>query len=295
MSQRKRSVLMPAAMLAGGVFHDFFTQLNVLTPYLIFIMLFLPFCGADPKKIRLTGLHGALLAFQAIVSVGIYFLAGLYDQTLAQGAMICVLAPTATSAVVVAGMLGADIEIMISYSMIVNCSVAVAAPVFFSAIGASAEVSFWELLLTILRKVMPLLALPFISALLLRLYAPKVADTVKRLSIGSFYLWLVALGIVTGKTVNFIISQQDGSVTLELLLAVTALVICCLQFAVGRKIGRHWGQTVAGGQSLGQKNTILAIWMAQNYLDPLCSIAPAAYVLWQNIINSIQLWKKGKE
>ena len=46
---------------------------------------------------------------------------------------------------------------------------------------------------------------------------------------------------------------------------------------------------------MGQKNTILAIWMAQNYLDPLCSIAPAAYVLWQNIINSIQLWKKGKE
>lgn len=286
---------MPAAMLAGGLFHDFFTQLNVLTPYLIFVMLFLPFCGADPKKIRFSGLHGALLAFQTIVSVGVYILAGMYDKTLAQGAMICVLAPTATSAVVVAGMLGADIEIMISYSMLVNCSVAVAAPVFFSAIGASAEVSFWELLLAILKKVIPLLAMPFVAAMLLRTYAPRIADYVKRLSVGSFYLWLVALAIVTGKTVNFISSQSDGTIALELMLAAAALVICCCQFVIGRRIGRHWDQTIAGGQSLGQKNTILAIWMAQNYLDPLCSIAPAAYVLWQNIINSYQLWRKGQD
>jgi len=285
---------MPAAMLAGGLFHDFFTQLNVLTPYLIFTMLFLPFCGADPRKIKLTGLHASLLAFQAIVSVGLYFLVGLYDEALAQGAMICVLAPTATSAVVVAGMLGADIEIMISYSMLVNCSVAVAAPVFFSAIGASADISFWELLLAILRKVIPLLALPFISALLLRTYVPEIADKIKRLSIGSFYLWLLALAIVTGKTVTFIASQNAGSRLAEIQLAAISLVICCSQFCIGRRIGRHWNQTIAGGQSLGQKNTILAIWMAQNYLDPLCSVAPAAYVLWQNMINSYQLWRKNK-
>jgi len=41
---------------------------------------------------------------------------------------------------------------------------------------------------------------------------------------------------------------------------------------------------------LGQKNTILAIWMAQMYLNPISSIAPGAYVLWQNIINSYQVW-----
>ena len=43
---------------------------------------------------------------------------------------------------------------------------------------------------------------------------------------------------------------------------------------------------------MGQKNTILAIWMAQTYLNPLSSIVPAAYVLWQNLINSYQLWRK---
>jgi bile acid:Na+ symporter, BASS family len=45
---------------------------------------------------------------------------------------------------------------------------------------------------------------------------------------------------------------------------------------------------------LGQKNTVLAIWMAVTYLNPLSSVGPCSYVVWQNIINSWQLWKKRK-
>ncbi len=77
-------------------------------------------------------------------------------------------------------------------------------------------------------------------------------------------------------------------------LAIVSLFICAGQFLLGRKIGRQTNDPVSAGQGLGQKNTILAIWMAQVYLNPLSSIAPAAYVLWQNSINSYQLWKKGK-
>ena len=51
---------------------------------------------------------------------------------------------------------------------------------------------------------------------------------------------------------------------------------------------------ISGGQALGQKNTVLAIWMAYTYLNPLSSVGPGSYVLWQNIINSYQLWKKRK-
>jgi BASS family bile acid:Na+ symporter len=42
------------------------------------------------------------------------------------------------------------------------------------------------------------------------------------------------------------------------------------------------------------KDTILAIWMAHTYLNPLASVGPGSYVLWQNVINSWQLWKKRK-
>jgi len=53
---------------------------------------------------------------------------------------------------------------------------------------------------------------------------------------------------------------------------------------------------VAVIRSIYRIMVFLAIWMAQTYLAPLSSIAPAAYVLWQNLINSWQLWRaKNKE
>ena len=51
------------------------------------------------------------------------------------------------------------------------------------------------------------------------------------------------------------------------------------------------GDKISGAQGLGQKNTVLAIWMAMTYLNPLSSVAPAAYVAWQNTINSWQLYR----
>lgn len=97
--------------------------------------------------------------------------------------------------------------------------------------------------------------------------------------------------MVLGRTVEFLLAQPKENYTVEVLLAAVALVICLLQFTLGRYIGRRFGDTVAGGQSIGQKNTVLAIWMAQTWLDPLSSVAPAAYVIWQNIVNSWQLWR----
>lgn len=58
-----------------------------------------------------------------------------------------------------------------------------------------------------------------------------------------------------------------------------------------RSLGRRYGDAPAGGQSLGQKNTVLAVWMAQSFLDPISSIAPTAYIVWQNFVNSYQIYR----
>ena len=62
----------------------------------------------------------------------------------------------------------------------------------------------------------------------------------------------------------------------------------------GKRIGSAYNDRISAGQALGQKNTVLAIWMAVTYLNPLSSVGPGSYVVWQNIINSYQLWKKRK-
>ena len=58
--------------------------------------------------------------------------------------------------------------------------------------------------------------------------------------------------------------------------------------------GRHFGASISAGQALGQKNTIVGIWLTLTFLNPLAAVAPGAYVVWQNLVNGWQLWYKEK-
>lgn len=78
------------------------------------------------------------------------------------------------------------------------------------------------------------------------------------------------------------------------LLLTVPLVVCIIQFAIGKAVGRPWNASISAGQALGQKNTIVGIWLTLTFLNPLAAVAPGAYVLWQNIVNSWQLWYKEK-
>ena len=287
--------MLPLAMLTGAVFYEYITRLSFLTPYLIFSMLFITYCRLSLKEVRFTAMHFVLLLIQVFGSIAVYGLLVGFDPLVAQGMLICVLAPTATAAPVITGMLGGSVATLAAFSLISNLAVALIAPVIFSFLGSYGEMPFADSFLFICRQVMPLLILPLACALFLEKLFPTVHRALKKLQVLSFYLWACGLTIVTGKTVFFIMQQEASSYREEWVIAIAALVVCVLQFLLGRHIGEKYGDKVAGGQGLEQKNTILAIWMAQVYLSPLASIGPAAYVLWQNSINSWQLWAKKKE
>ncbi len=287
--------MLPLAMLTGALSYRLVGYISFLTPYLIFTMLLLTFCKLSPREMRLHPLHKWLLLIQLAGCVVVYGLVYLYDPVVAQGALICVLAPTATSAAVITGMLGGSVAFLTNYVLLCNIGVAIMAPVLFSFMGSQSEMPFFESFLFICRQVGPLLILPLVFAWSLRAFLPKLHARILSVHKLSFYLWAVALTIVTGSTVRFLVEQQDPDYTVEIGLAVVSLVICVGQFLLGRRLGKTYGDPVSSGQGLGQKNTILAIWMAQVYLNPIASIAPAAYVLWQNSINSYQLWLKGRK
>ena len=96
-----------------------------------------------------------------------------------------------------------------------------------------------------------------------------------------------------GQTIKNIISA-DVSASVEIWIAVSAFVTCVIQFILGKTVGGIFGARINGGQALGQKNTVFAIWMTYTYLNPVASVAPGCYVVWQNIVNSWQLWTKRK-
>ena len=209
-------------------------------------------------------MHLWLLLFQVVGSLGLYFALVSLNVVVAQGAMICVLAPVAMAAVVIGGMLGANVESMVAYSLLCNVAIALYAPFLLHAFG-NGECTMMQ----ILQRVAPLLIAPFVAGQFCRFALPKAGAWVANHSQISFYIWLLSLIVIVGRTTSFILDHEEADRTVEIMLAVVALVICLLQFALGRWIGRKYGDTVAGGQSLGQKNTVLAVWRSQAFLDPV--------------------------
>ena len=284
--------VLPAAIACGLLFHDAIKFIAPLSPYLIFMMLLLTFTSIDLHKIRLTRLQLWLLLIQISVCWIPYVLLRGYSSDVAAGLFMCVFISTATAAPVVTKMLGGSVEMLVSYSLTSNLAFALLAPPFLSIISDTADVSVAATLLYIARGVLPLLLVPLLVAYLLGRYAPELRSRISRYSSLSFYLWALALLIVVGNAVGLALEQQGVGIVQFAVLFVGSAVLCAVQFYAGRVVGRHYGDPISGAQGLGQKNTVLAIWVATSYVSALASLAPAAYILWQNIFNSWQLYRK---
>jgi BASS family bile acid:Na+ symporter len=286
--------MLPIAMICGVIFHQWIGYLTFLSPYLIFLMLLVTYCKMEPRDLKFGHFQLVLLVAQLALAFIFYFLLVPVGHNIACGVFICVFVPTATAAPVITGMLGGSITKVATYSLLCNLVAAFTGPLILAAIGDHPEMTFLESFTKICKSVMPLLLMPMLTAFFLRAVWRKGHDFMATNQSLSFYMWAVALLIVVGSSISKIIlickESAEPSLFWEIAgLLVFSLITCLSQFAIGKRIGHHYGDTISGGQSLGQKNTVLAIWLALAYLNPIASIAPAAYVAWHNIVNSYQI------
>lgn len=281
-------------MVGGVVFHNYMESISWVSPFLIFCMLTITFTKLRINDLKITKFHWTLLSVQLLGCWVVYYLLYSLNPIVAEGAFMCVFMSTATAAPVVTGMLGGSVSMMATYSMLSNVMLAITAPMYLSWISVENNIAFVDSFTRIGTQVVPMILVPFILALLMRRYLPRLHTIVSSHQSASFWMWAVALFVVIGNAVSFVMKQPISQLGDMIYLALISLVVCCLQFYVGRKIGIKYGDKVAGSQGLGQKNTILALWVSLTYLNPIISIAPAAYIAWQNIINSTQLYLKAK-
>ena len=290
--QKVKRYVLPIAIVMGLLLHDYCADFSVVVPYIIFTIILLTFTAVDIRKLRFKPLFIWIILFQVGVSLGGYALlkALNVNEIIAEGILIGVLCPVAASVAVVSTMLGADRNTVTSFSIIGNLVVSLVAPVYFSFIGVNQDMPFFESFLQILRRIGLIIGLPFFVALALQLCLPKVNNFISRFKGLAFYLWAVALFLTLGQTIHFIFLNGKGNWHSIIWLGVSALLFCIIQFGLGKWIGRKYGDTIAGGQLLGQKNSAMGIWMANHYLHPLASVYLAFYSVFQNLFNSWQIW-----
>lgn len=309
------------SMLIGIVGYKFFLPLSPILPWLIFFMLFFTFCKVNPLDLRLHKWHWVVLATQLFLSFATY--AGIlyltHDAVLAQGLLMCFIMPTATAAPIIAGKMGGSIQNLTSFTLLSNFATAFIVPATFPLINPAADMTFWPAFLLILTRISPLLLGPFFAAWLLRIgYKARTKKEFVlpvKFAVIPFYLWVASIIVLSSVVTETVITNYQSQITNILILLVSSFFVCLIQFGLGKLIGYYLPaeskgrdyqdvlinpaaapKTMAGvssitaGQAFGQKNTSLGVWMAQTYLNPLSALGAAAYIIWQNIFNSLQLF-----
>ena len=279
-----------------------------ILPVFMFLVLFVTFCKVDFKRLLPVKWHLWIGVQQLVFIMALLAIILGFDLTgkalvMLEAIMVCVIGPCASAAAVVTAKLGGSLEEMTTYTFISNFISALLIPACFpllpSTDGEVVTVEFVPLFLEILWQVGMVLLLPMVFAYIVKHAFHRLHRRIVGVKDLSYYLWGASLVVVTGTTVmNIFDAWEHTSMIFLLSIAAMALILCIVQFATGRFIGHYFDKTIEAGQSLGQKNTAFAIWVATAFLNPLSSVGPGCYILWQNIINSVEIWmfrRKGLE
>ncbi len=306
--------MLPIAMLIGVASYFIYVNIHALDgthaavsraisyvqPALLFCMLFVSFCRISVKELKSQAWMLKLLAIQVVsfmvMGLLIVWMPDVAGRVVIESAMICMICPTATAAAVVTTRLHGNANVVVSYTCLINLSVSLVVPAMVPFLhesqipGMNFEISF----LLILAKVFPLLIMPLVVAWLVRHLFPRFHAFILRQTNLAFNLWAVSLSLAIGVSVKALVHSEE-SIWNMLGIALASLICCLAQFGLGRLIGRKHGEAVAGTQSLGQKNTVFAIWMGYTFLNPVTALAGGFYSLWHNLVNSWQLWRVRKQ
>lgn len=267
-------------------------------PVFLFMVLYVTFCKVDFSKMRFEWWHLWIVIVQTLITlipIGIilHLTEDYSTKIFWEATLMCIIGPTATASAVVTAKLGGNLASMTSFTLISNFVAAVEIPSFLPMIERHASLTFFQAFLIILYKVIIILILPLLLAWFTRKYIPKVQHWVVTHPDLGFYIWAWSLIVVWGTTVRNIFNSDSTPLHL-LMIALSALVVCLLQFFIGKLIGQKTNSIITSTQALGQKNTSFEIWVGYTYLNPISSVGPGCYVLWQNLVNSWELWREHK-
>lgn len=295
--------LTPALDGAGDVLGRIF---DTIFPLSVFSTLFVTFCKVDFHQMRPHRWHlGVLLVQIVLTAVNVAAILLLHSHLrnleasqlegqdgllLLEAVLTCVIAPSATAAPVIVGKLGGNISTMSAFTVISSFAQALIIPVVFPLLEPSADLSFWAAFLVILRKLAMVLLLPLLLGWTVQHTSQRLHLWIASKPNLSFYCWAFSLAITAGITVKNIV-HSEASLVLLAAIALATLVVCFVQYALGRGVGHWLGEPLNSGQALFQKNTALSIWVSYIYLNPVASVGAGCYVLWQNVINSLEIWQ----
>lgn len=265
-----------------------------LQPVMVALMLFLQFNKISPHDLKFRRWHIWLLLFQALMFVVPALICTSIPhgnvRILIECAMLCFVCPTAAAAGVITDKLGGSLSDTVTYVVLINILAAFIIPIVIPIVHPSAEVSFWSSFFAICKRVFPLLVFPLLLAWLIRYTIRPLQIFLMRYAHWAFYIWGFTLCLSIYLATKALINSGI-SVWIAFLICIVSLACCLVQFIIGRKAGGR-EDAITAGQALGQKNSGFLIWLGFTYMTPVTSVAGGLYSIWQNLVNSWELYQQ---
>jgi bile acid:Na+ symporter, BASS family len=278
---RLRAFLLPVAILIG-LLTPGSLQLSWVVRWLLAFMLFIAFLGFPGFRWETVRnlLLRTLPVWILLAPIGYLLLRFMVpeDQDVAWAIFFVLVAPTATAAPVVARFRGGDPLPVLASVLVTHLLLMGWLPLLCGWFDAN-MLNPWAVSWKIFRETLPFLLVPILASFVLQKWMPAAAAKLQPLQRFSILLWAVAVWIVVASTKSSLANSFD--LQKFAMIASLSLVACILQFQIGRRLSSTSPEE--SSQMLGQKNTILVLWISSTYFGFWASIGPLSYVVWQNL------------
>lgn len=295
MKKHIRSISMILAFLVGGLFHSQLAPLGAWLPASVALMLSITFIGIDTSKLKPQRMHLWVLLGIQFIGTGFWAVARMLGYpVLAESLFFCGIAPVAIAAPVIVNLLKGNVEFTTTALVLSQIVFALVTPLLMPFVVQVEGFCYSELALEVAIQLATVLGIPGVIAVILRcVYPPCKAWTAKLRDV-SLGIWIMNLTIIAGVGTQRVLAMNIGWWDM-LPLVIGSLVVCVTGFVAGYRLGGR-GLKRECSQCLGQKNTILTLYIAsQWYVHPLAYIGPAFYVFFHNIANALQIALANRE
>jgi BASS family bile acid:Na+ symporter len=103
-----------------------------------------------------------------------------------------------------------------------------------------------------------------------------------------------SLTIVIGNVVNFVVAQNAESHTIEIIIGISSLIVCLLQFGTGRKIGGGSTVSLPGDRDWDKKHHPGHL-AHPDLPEPVGIARSGTLCIVAELVNSYQIWRKTRK
>ncbi|MBR5330470.1 MAG: hypothetical protein IKV13_03180 [Akkermansia sp.] len=295
MKKHIRSISMIVAFLVGGLFHKQLAPLGAYLPASVALMLSITFLGIEVARLKPQRMHLWLLLGIQMIGMGFWGIArALGYPVLAESLFFCGIAPVAIAAPVIVNLLRGNVEFTTTALVLSQIVFGLVTPLLMPFVVQVEGFCYTELAAEVAMQLGTVLGIPALVAIVLRWVYPPCKGWPARLRDVSLGIWIVNLTIIAGVGTQRVL-DMDSSWWNMLPMVLGSLVVCITGFVAGYKLGGRELKRECS-QCLGQKNTILTLYIAsQWYVHPLAYIGPAFYVFFHNMANALQIALANRE